>query len=54
MRKLKGIGIPDLLIQYEASNIITKYKFGVLYVKPGQKDENEFYSNGKQNNTSVG
>jgi hypothetical protein len=33
------------LIEYENQGIIHKYKFGLLYVKDGQTDEDEMFSN---------
>eukprot|EP01091_Cochliopodium_minus_P011312 TRINITY_DN3170_c0_g2_i1.p1 TRINITY_DN3170_c0_g2~~TRINITY_DN3170_c0_g2_i1.p1 ORF type:complete len:810 (-),score=257.24 TRINITY_DN3170_c0_g2_i1:80-2509(-) len=46
--KLKIIKVADSiipgLVKFEESNVITKYKFGVLYWKEGQ-DENQAFSN---------
>ncbi len=33
---------------FEALDIFTQYKFGVLYVTPGQTDENDMFCNRKQ------
>ena len=38
--------IPQL-VKFEESNIVSKYKFGILYVKEGQ-DENQAFSNSKK------
>eukprot|EP01114_Cavostelium_apophysatum_P006256 TRINITY_DN174_c0_g3_i2.p1 TRINITY_DN174_c0_g3~~TRINITY_DN174_c0_g3_i2.p1 ORF type:complete len:932 (+),score=249.00 TRINITY_DN174_c0_g3_i2:1540-4335(+) len=35
------------LVEYESKFIIKKYKFGVLYVKDGQTDENDIFANVK-------
>ena len=32
---------------FEALDIFTQYKFGVLYVTPGQTDENDMFCNRK-------
>lgn len=37
--------LPQRLVDYEAQGIIRRYKFGVLYVKDGQTDENDMFSN---------
>lgn len=42
-RKVENGG--DLLIEFEKQEISSKYKFGVLYVKEGQTEEDQFYSN---------
>jgi hypothetical protein len=34
------------LERYEKSDMVTGYKFGVLYVKAGQKEEDDMYANG--------
>ena len=33
------------LVEYENQGIISRYKFGVLYVKDGQTDEDDMFSN---------
>jgi RAP1 GTPase activating protein 1 len=41
--------LPELtekLIEYDKQLVVQRYKFGVLYCKEGQTDENEMYSNG--------
>ena len=47
--KFSEIGYdPELvtkLVEYEAQLILYKYKFGLLYVKEGQTDEDEMFSN---------
>jgi hypothetical protein len=35
------------LAEYERKEMVRKYKFGVLYIKEGQKTEDQFYSNSK-------
>ena len=35
----------ECLSQFETKELIRRYKFGVLYVKEGQTDESEIYSN---------
>jgi len=40
--------ITDDLLHFEKHEIVRKYKFGVLYVKEGQS-EDEIYSNSKKN-----
>ena len=37
------------LTKFEQRSIIKRYKFGVLYVKPGQSDENDWFGNGSGN-----
>jgi len=37
--------VPAKLIEYDNQLVVTKYKFGLLYAKEGQKDENEMFSN---------
>lgn len=39
--------LPDLLVKYEKSNRVRKYKFGILYAKENQVDEREWYGNSK-------
>lgn len=34
------------LLSFEAKQLITHYKFGILLMRKGQKDENEFFNNG--------
>lgn len=43
--KVKNPAIVKELVQYEAKNIISCYKFGVLYCKPFQTLENDIFSN---------
>jgi hypothetical protein len=43
----------DALLSYESGNYFKKYKFGLLYVKDGQVEENEYYSNGKAARSSI-
>ena len=33
------------LLDFENKSVIRGYKFGILYVKEGQTEENQFYSN---------
>lgn len=40
--------IEKKLIEFEKQSIVKKYKFGLLYVKEGQMDENEMFSNSKK------
>jgi hypothetical protein len=43
------VDAPDFeeeLLRYEQSQIVNAYKFGVLYVKAGQKDEDDMFANG--------
>jgi hypothetical protein len=35
------------ICEYELKTTVKAYKFGVIYVKPDQAVENDFYSNGK-------
>jgi hypothetical protein len=35
----------SMLLSYEKKSQSKNYKFGVLYVKEGQKDENEWFNN---------
>lgn len=49
---LKLNEIPDVelissLVKYEKAEIVSTYKMGVLYVKEGQQDEDDMFSNGK-------
>lgn len=48
--KLQKVKEPTLLssklLEFEKQDIVTRYKFGLLYVREGQKDENEMFSNG--------
>jgi len=43
--KCKDPELIEKLCQYEKQESILKYKFGVLYCKEGQVDENEMFSN---------
>ena len=38
--------LPAKLIEYDKQMVVRKYKFGILYVKDGQTEENEMFSNG--------
>lgn len=35
------------LIKYENQLLVKNYKFGILYVKEGQTDENQYFNNSK-------
>lgn len=37
----------EALLDYEKKELVRKYKFGVLYVKEGQKTEDEMFSNSR-------
>lgn len=39
--------IQEALLKYENSMICKTYKFGIILVKEGQNDENQYFSNGK-------
>lgn len=39
------------LIKYENQLLVKNYKFGILYVKEGQTDENQYFNNGKVSET---
>lgn len=41
--------MPAKLAEYDRQMVVKRYKFGILYVKEGQKDENEMFSNGRSN-----
>lgn len=43
----------NAMIKYEKQEIITQYKFGVLYVKDKQTNENEMFSNSKYFKCSI-
>ena len=38
--------VNDQLIHYDKQEMWTRYKFGLLYVKEGQSDENQMFANG--------
>ena len=40
----------SMLLSYEKKSQSKNYKFGVLYVKEGQKDENMWFNNSKNKN----
>lgn len=40
------VDLNDVLLDYEGNSFFKKYKFGLLYVKAGQTEENDYYSNG--------
>ncbi len=45
--KAPGEKMLDTLIDFEKKTLDSvRYKFGILYCKAGQKEENEWYSNG--------
>lgn len=46
--KSTWLELPPKLIEYDAQMVVQKYKFGILYVKENQTDENEMFSNGKK------
>ena len=49
--KVKGKDDPSFeeeMIKYEQAEIFSGHKFGVLYVKAGQKDEDEMFANCKK------
>jgi hypothetical protein len=37
--------LPKCLVDYERKDIVRHYKFGILYVKEGQTDENDMFGN---------
>lgn len=41
--------IGNKMAEFERQGIVDKYKFGILYVKEGQTDENDMFSNGNPN-----
>lgn len=43
--KSTWLELPPKLIEYDAQMVVQKYKFGILYVKENQTDENEMFSN---------
>ena len=43
---VKNDEVENNLLEFEKNTRFTKYKFGVLYISPGQLDENEMFSNG--------
>ena len=44
--KVEDPAIKQKIFDFEQQSISTKYKVGVLYVKDGQTDENDMFSNG--------
>lgn len=42
---IPGQRFADSLLEYERRMLLNKYKFGVLYVAPGQTTEEEWYNN---------
>jgi hypothetical protein len=42
----KSRTLVDKLIEFENSQVVTHAKFGILYAKDGQKEEEEMYNNG--------
>jgi RAP1 GTPase activating protein 1 len=47
LRKIKHPDFPQALFKLEMSQFVTSYKFGVLYVREGQRNENDMFSNGE-------
>ncbi|BFU23503.1 rap ran GTPase-activating protein putative [Entamoeba histolytica] len=45
IKSKNNIKLQDQLMKLETQLIVKNYKFGVLYAKPGQKTEDEMYSN---------
>lgn len=43
--KVQGSNASELLCELEKENTHFQFKFGVIYIAKGQKDENSFYSN---------
>jgi len=43
--RVKGDSLPGKLVRYEQQIVRTVYKFGVLYCKEGQVDEDDMYNN---------
>eukprot|EP00727_Mastigamoeba_balamuthi_P009433 m51a1_g5111 hypothetical protein (1015) ;mRNA; f:342713-346810 len=43
--KTKATVVQDALAKFEHGNIVRRYKFGVLYAKPGQKEELAMFNN---------
>jgi len=49
--KIRLPEVPSKLIEYDNQLVVTKYKFGLLYVKEGQQDENDMFSNRHEEST---
>ena len=45
LHKVKDPSFKESLLKIEDQLFTNKFKFGVLYVKAGQKEENQFYQN---------
>lgn len=46
LHKIKHSDLEEELVNYEDRTTVKNYKFGLLYMKPGQSSENELFSNG--------
>lgn len=46
-KRIKDASLPKALLGLEKSYLNKRSKFGIVYVKQGQKAENEIFSNGK-------
>ena len=47
--RCKDSGLHKTLLRFEDGNRVKNYKFGILYCKPGQTNEDIMFSNSKLN-----
>ena len=52
MADVKNLDHDLVEMERKACELVSNYKFGLLYCANGQKEENEMFSNGKENQES--